>query len=297
MSRRRTLGPGGGLALGLLILGCAAGGAEAAVVDFALGWEDFEGEFEGELEGELEGPDEITLSNIPLEVMINRPGGQLTLVIPYTSIDRTGTVTMTMDGPTVIGAGGPGAPPYQTSRPGGSESGLGDIILREESYLLRGGKGKRPFLSWILDFKIPTADDTKGLGTGKRDWGLGLEYTQPLGKVFQLLGDASYRFMGSRDGLDTDDRVRLLAGFALVGGKSTWRVTFENVTPAVDRIPVFDKAGALTGNDREADDYRIARLDLTLRSGRGGTTRLTLTKGFTDAAEDLGIAIRLSTGN
>jgi hypothetical protein len=102
--------------------------------------------------------------------------------------------------------------------------------------------------------------------------------------------------MGSRDGLDTDDRVRLLAGFALVGRKSTWRVTFENITPAVDPIPVYDALGVPIGM-LEADDYRIARLDLTQRSGRGGTTRLTLTKGLTDAAEDLGFAIRFSTGN
>jgi hypothetical protein len=287
MSRVGTRGWGGGLALGLLVLACAAGSVEAAAVDFALGWENFEGEFEG--------LDEITLSNIPFEIVINRTGGSLKLIIPYTSIEGTGNVTMTMDGPTVIGAGGPGKPDYQTSRAGGSESGIGDIILREETYLLRGGKGKRPFLSWILDFKIPTADDTKGLGTGERDWGIGLKYIQPLGKVLQILGDASYRFMGTRSELDFDDRVRLLAGFALIGQRSNWRVTVENVTPAVDPLPVFDAMGTTIGA-READDYRAARLELTVRSLRGGTTRFMLSKGLTDGAEDLGFAIRFSTG-
>ncbi len=272
-----------GLALSL----AAAASAGAAVVDFALGWQRFEGEFEG--------GDEITLEQIPLEIEINRRGGRLTIVVPQYRIEGTGTVTMSMDGPMLIGAGGPGAPSHQRSRPGGSESGLGDIILREESYLVRGGEGRRPFVSWILDLKIPTADEKEGLGTGERDWGVGFKYVQPLGRVFQILGDVSYRFMGDPGSIDIDDRVRLMAGFAFVTSGSRWRVVVENVTPAVDMVPVYDTAGTPIGL-LEADDYRVARLDLLVRSQRGGTTRFTVTKGLTDSAEDLGFAIRFSSG-
>ncbi|MCZ6695036.1 MAG: hypothetical protein O7A63_00715 [Acidobacteria bacterium] len=274
---------------GLALLLCAPGGARAAAVDFALGRYSYEGDFEGD--------DEITLSSIPLEMTIHRPGGRLTIILPYTRIKGTGRVTMTMDGPMVIGAGGPGAPSYQRSRAGGSESGLGDIILRDESYLKRGGKGNSPFVSWMFEWKIPTADHKKGLGTGERDWSLGLRYIQPLGNSFQLLGDFNFRFMGSRSGLDIDDRVRLMAGFAVVTPRARWQAEIENVTPGVRSLQVFDMNGMPTAAMIEADDYRVIRGTLLMRSSGGGTTGLIITKGLTDSAEEIGFAIRLSTGS
>ncbi len=273
---------------GLALLLGAAGGARAAEVDLALGWYQYEGEFEG--------VNEITLENIPLEMIINRPSGRLSIILPYTKIRGTGQVTMTMDGPMLIGAGGPGAPTYQTSRAGGSQSGLGDIILRDESYLKRGGKGKSPFVSWMFEWKIPTANDKKGLGTGERDWSLGLKYIQPLGKTFQLLGDLNYRFMGSRNELKIDDRIRLVAGFAIVTTRARWQAVFENVTPGVENVPLYDMLGAPTGMTIEADDYRVVRGTLMMRSLRGGMTGLIVSKGLTDSAEEIGFALRISTG-
>ena len=272
---------------GLILLLGAPGGVRAAAVDFALGWYNYEGEFEG--------ANEITLENIPLEMIINRRGGRLSIILPYTKIKGTGQVTMTMDGPMLIGAGGPGRPPYQTSRAGGSESGLGDIILRDESYLKRGGKGQSPFVSWMFEWKIPTADHKKGLGTGERDWSLGLKYIQPLGKTFQLLGDFNYRFMGSRNGLKIDDRIRLMAGFAIVTTRARWQAVIENVTPGVEFVPLYNSGGAEIGV-LEADDYRVIRGTLLTRSLRGGVTGLIVTKGLTDSAEEIGFALRISTG-
>ena len=271
-----------------LILLCAPSGVRAAAVDFALGWYNYEGEFEG--------TNEITLRNIPLEMIINRRGGRLSIILPYTKIKGTGQVTMTMDGPMLIGAGGPGRPMYQTGRAGGSESGLGDIILRDESYLKRGGKGKSPFVSWIFEWKIPTADHKKGLGTGERDWSLGFKYIQPLGKTFQLLGDFNYRFMGSGGEVKIDDRIRLMAGFAIVTTRSRWQAVIENVTPGVERVPLYDSGGMPTGMTLEADDYRVIRGTLMTRSLRGGVTGLIVTKGLTDSAEEIGFALRISTG-
>lgn len=270
----------------LLPLACAATDARAAA-DLRYGVERYEGMF-----GSTE---EARLTQFPVQLVFTGRESQFTLILPYARIERTGNVTLTSDGPAVLGAGGPGRPGYQTTAPGKNESGLGDIILRQESFILRAGKGKKPFLSWVFDIKIPTADEKKGLGTGKRDWGVGLNYIQPLGKTFQILGDASYRFMGDPAGIEFDDRLRLAAGFALVVNRIALRALAENITPPLDTVPVFDLLEIATGTV-EVEDRRVARVDLTFRSNRGGTSRIGVTKGLNDSSEDLGLFLEFSSG-
>jgi hypothetical protein len=292
-SRTRRITPIGqnGARRALLILlaaACATTGAGAAAVDFRFGAERFEGEF-----GSTQ---EARLTQVPVQLVLTRQSSRLTLIFPYARIEQTGNVTFTADGPAVLGAGGPGRPGYQTAAAGATESGLGDIVLREEMFILRAGKGKRPFLSWILDLKVPTADEKKGLGTGKRDWGIGLSYVQPLGRAFQILGDASYRFMGDPEGIDFNDRQRLAAGFAVIVNRVAYRALVENVTPLLDEVPVFDDLGIPTLFPAEVEDRRVARVDLTVRSPLGGTTRIGVTKGLNDSSEDLGFFLEFSSG-
>lgn len=270
----------------LLSLACAATEAWAGA-DLRYGAERYEGMF-----GSTE---EARLTQFPVQLVFTGRESQFTLILPYARIEQTGNVTLTTDGPAVLGAGGPGRPGYQVSAAGENESGLGDIILRQESFVLRAGKGKKPFLSWVLDIKIPTADEKKGLGTGKRDWAVGLSYIQPLGKTFQILGDASYRFMGDPAGIEFDDRLRLAAGFALVVNRIGFRALVENVTPPLDTVSLFDLLGAQIGTV-EVEDRRVARADLTFRSNRGGTSRFGITKGLNDSSEDLGIFLEFSSG-
>jgi hypothetical protein len=269
------------------VLACATAGAQAAAVDFRLGAAIYEGEFGGF--------ESVRLEQFPAEMVVRRPTSRLTLSFPYVRVDRTGNVTLTADGPVVLGVGGPGRPSYQTSAAGASESGPGDLLLRQETVLLKAGKGGKPFVSFGLDLKLPTADQGKGLGTGKRDWGAGLSYVQPLGKVWQILADASYRFMGDPEGIDFQDRLRTAAGFAIVFERVAWRAIVENIPPVLEQVTVFDPGGTPVGI-REVEDRRTARLDLTFRSAAGGTTRLGVSRGLTDSSEDLGLFLELSSG-
>ncbi|HEU4402136.1 MAG TPA: hypothetical protein VFT43_08530, partial [Candidatus Polarisedimenticolia bacterium] len=111
----------------------------------------------------------------------------------------------------------------------------------------------------------------------------------------QILGDAGYRFMGDPSGVNFNNRRRLSAGLGFVANRLTWRLLAENLTPLLDTVPWFDAAGLPIGF-REVQDHRLARLDLTLRSLPGGTTRIGLTKGFNDSTEEYGFVLEFSTG-
>jgi hypothetical protein len=256
-------------------------------LDAAIGFERVEGEF---------GSDESrTLDRLYLQAEFGGAGSRFLILLPYLWIDRTGNVSLTAGGPIVLGAGGPGRPAWQESRAGEGESGVGDLYLRADTFLSRAGPGRRPALALILDLKWPTADERKGLGTGERDWGAGIDYVQPLGKVVQILGSASYRFMGSPEGVAFDDRLRLSAGVAFVSARTAWRLVGESLPPVLDQVPLFDAAGMPAGL-RDVEDYRTARGEVAIRSGGGGSTRLFVLAGLNDSSPDLGFGLAFSSG-
>ena len=260
-----------------------------AAFDIRLGYFEWQGEFESLQENQI--------VNMPLEVTVNGEMARLFITIPYTKIDRTGNLLFTPEGPAVIGTGGPGKPPFQTSPAGSSASGLGDILLREEMFLVKAGKGKRPAVSFVLDYKFATADQEDGLGTGESDWGGGLKYVQPAGKVFQILGDATYRFTGDPTGTNFNDRLRLGFGVAMVFKSSLWRLYGQTVDPILDEVAVFDSAGlGIPIGTVEAEDYRNVRLDVAYVTGRGGTVRMGVSQGLNDFSEDFGWYVVISSG-
>ncbi|HXH27472.1 MAG TPA: hypothetical protein VNL37_00395 [Candidatus Polarisedimenticolia bacterium] len=280
----------GRVLLGVGLALAAGGAAFGAGVDFRFGGALTRGDFGGD--------STIELIEAPLELVMQRPAARFTISVPWVRIDRTGLVVPTPDGPAVLGidAGGAGRPSFQTSPPGGRQSGLGDVTLREETYLLRAGGGLRPWLALVLDLKLSTADESKGLGTGRRDWGAGLDYVQPLGKTWQILAGGGKRFMGDPKGLDFNDRRHLRAGFAIVTSRVAVRAQAETVTPLLDEVPAYNAAGVPIGL-RKVDDRRTATVDVTFRSPLGGTTRVGVVKGLTNASEDFGVMVTFSTGS
>jgi hypothetical protein len=85
-----------------------------------------------------------------------------------------------------------------------SESGLGDIIIRGGTVLVPEGPGGFS-LNGALALKLPTADDTKGLGTGQADYGA---------------------FLGMHQRID-DWKLSLLGGYILVGEPSS--INYNNI--------------------------------------------------------------------
>ena len=254
----------------------------AADIDLAIGLERVEGTF---LSAGSRRFDQLFL-----QAEFGGAGSRLTVRLPYLRVDHTGNVAPTPDGPIIVGAGGPGSPAWQESAPGDGESGIGDLSLRSDSYLVRAGKGNRPALSLVIDLKWPTASEKKGLGTGEYDYGAGLDYLQPLGRHFQILGAASYRFMGSPEGTDFDNRLRLFAGFAVVTPHTVWRLVGESISPVLDEVPVFDATGTAVGMT-SVDDYRIVRGEAVFRNQAGGSMRLYALTGLNDSSPDLGFGI------
>lgn len=284
-SRRSTRLPAAAIALA--VAAACAGRTDAAAFEASIGFERVEGEF---------GSDENRrFDQMFVQTKFGGAGSRLLVRLPYLRVDRTGNVTTTADGPIVLGRGGPGRPAWQESDAGEGESGIGDVYLRSDTFLSRAGQGKRPALAFVLDLKWPTADEKSGLGTGEMDWGAGLDYVQPLGKVVQILGVAHYRFMGSPEGVVFDDRLRLSVGLAFVSAHATWRIVGENSPPVLDQVPLLDAAGMPAGF-LDVEDYRTARGEVVIRSGDGGSTRIYALTGLNDSSPNLGFGIVLSSG-
>jgi hypothetical protein len=245
-------------------------------------------------EGSFLGDDGIALDDLWIQGEFGGASSRLVVRVPYIRIDHTGLVTEAADAPIILGAGGPGKPPWQTSDAGDSRKGLGDVLVRSETYMVRAGQGKRPALSLIVDFKWATASKDNGLGTGEGDWSAGLDYVQPLSMRFQILGAASYRWMGSPSGVQFDNRIRLQAGFAFILAHSFWRLVGENVTPALSEVPLYDADGVPVGTVDVAD-YRVVRGEFVYKSAAGGSTRIYLLTGLNDSSPDLGFGVSFAS--
>ncbi len=118
----------------------------------------------------------------------------------------------------IIGGRVPRAPqPVSTRRqppPGRAttEEGLGDVLL-QGSYILLEEKGLRPEVSGFAEIKFPTADSSKGLGTGEFDETIGLGLEKKFDTWTTSL-DASYTFVGSPPGASLDNSFGWSAGLA-----------------------------------------------------------------------------------
>jgi len=258
------------------------GMAAAAGIDLAIGFERQEGEFHSD--------DTRRLDQVYLQFELGGSGSRFLMRLPYWRIDRIGNVTATPDGPILVGAGGPGRPPWQESEAGEKEAGLGDLYLRTETLLMQAGKGKRPALILVSDLKWPTADESRGLGTGEYDWGIGIDYIQPMSKAAQFLGSAAYRFMGSPEDADFENRLRFLIGFAFVTSRTTWRIVGESLSPVLDQVPLFDATGTAIAL-QDVEDSRIARGEMAIRSSAGGSVRFYVLTGLNDSSPDLGFGL------
>ena len=99
----------------------------------------------------------------------------------------------------------------KTSGVNRTESGLGDIMVRAGAVLfLENAAGFSA--NGSVAVKLPTADETKGLGTGETDYGAFASMQQRL-QAFKLSVMAGYLRTGDPSGLDYDDGFSF--GFSL----------------------------------------------------------------------------------
>ena len=149
--------------------------------------------------------------------------GDLSVTIPYISQTSSSEVT-TIDGTVFQIKRAPGPPV--------TNSGIGDLVLRGSYYLLSESR-KVPFdLNLTAKIKVPTADDSRGLGTGEFDTGVGLEFAKTLPSGFTGYLDIYYTAIGDPPGFDLEDRVSFDAGFSRrLAPKWTMSAFYEESTP------------------------------------------------------------------
>jgi len=204
---------------------------------------------------------------LPMVFVFSSERQELRVTIPYLSI-RTSQPVLYVNGEVIAPA------------PGGStsESGLGDVVVQDEAFLLRG-TARRPWVSGILRIKLPTADDTKGLGSGEPDYGAGVAILQPLGSAWSLIGSWLYIARGDPAGLDFRDTSWLTVGLhRRLSERSSWHAFYDRRQSVIEGNP--DLADCSVGYDRALS--------------RGITLRSSLFIGVSDTAEDFGLSVGFS---
>lgn len=125
-----------------------------------------------------------------------------------------------------------------------TEDGLGDILL-EGAYVLLEERDLIPELSPFVLIKFPTADSSRGLGTGEFDEVLGINLVKVLGERWTAHLELSYTFVGS------PPHVALEHSFG-------WSVGISyDVTPSLRLATYLEGATAVSRREQNPLDLRF----------------------------------------
>ena len=125
---------------------------------------------------------------VPLSIRRLFDSGDLTLIVPYVRITSNGAVTFVNGVPTRIQTAG------START--TNEGLGDVMLKGRYYIV-DEQEYLPAIGLTAHVKAPTADASKGLGTGDWDEGAGLEISKFLSENWVGFLDGGYSVIGN----------------------------------------------------------------------------------------------------
>jgi hypothetical protein len=87
-----------------------------------------------------------------------------------------------------------------------TKGGVGDMILKGRYYAV-DEHGLLPTIALVAKIKFPTADESKGLGTGKFDEGVGMEISRTFLRDFIAYVDVSYTIIGSPAGTHLNNQT------------------------------------------------------------------------------------------
>jgi hypothetical protein len=202
-------------------------------------------------------------------------GGQPTPTLPGRCLKESGTVVDT-DKPECLALlnAGQGVTAGQKV----TNSGLGDIILRGRYYAVEE-KEYVPLIALTTRIKIPTASESKGLGTGALDHGYGVELSKMLGDKWITFLDGGYNFIGDPEGRELQNQYWFDVGGGHYLTKSFLvSVYYEEYRSLVsDRVNIRDFFFAF--NYKASDAWRF----------NGGVTA-----GVSNSAPDYGVSLGTS---
>jgi hypothetical protein len=158
--------------------------------------------------------------------------------------------------------------------------GFGDLVFRGRYYALEdpGVDSLVPALTPFLKVKAPTADASKGLGTGEWDVGFGLEFDKQFREFF-LLGDVGYTFIGDPPGQTLRNRPSASLGIG------------RSFTPMLAVTLLLDwRRSLVRGHDDPLELVGVVQVKLA----RGLTLAPFSFVGLTDGSPAFGIGAELS---
>lgn len=113
-----------------------------------------------------------------------------------------------------------------------TENGLGDIIVRGGSVLLpENAAGLSVYASAAV--KLPTAEESKGLGTGEADFGVYAAVDQRL-QAYKLTVNTGYLLTGDPEGREYNDGFSFGCGLSRSFARTTVYTTYEQYPAVVD---------------------------------------------------------------
>jgi hypothetical protein len=164
-------------------------------------------------------------------------------------------------------------PPATDIAPAISACGFGDIVVRGRYYVL-DERGWLPTIAVRGHVKAPTADASRGLGTGRPDEGIGVEISRMFrGGVMAML-DGGYTVIGQPAGVDYDNTWWYDVGIGQNFGRGTVNVSV-----------FFSEYRAIVPGFANARDILVA---VNVKGTSGWRIQLAGEKGLSDGAPDHG---------
>lgn len=221
--------------------------------------------------GDYGQADDATVHYVPFNYQLGVANWQFEVSAAYLRLAGSGDILLNAGG--VVGRS-----EFDIARGAVAESGIGDVVIAA-TYQLPAFDANDFFFDIGVDIKIPTADESRSLGTGAKDYGFKLDIYKLIGE-YTTFSTLEYKVRG-RSSLfpDIESSFNLTLGFAYP----------VNETWSAGLIYDFRQAAVATFDDtHEVVPY------VTWQQSSHWSWMSYLVKGFTEDSADIAAGIQAS---
>ena len=178
--------------------------------------------------GSYGAPEDTKIFLAPFSVRAKSGPFRASVTVPYLHIDGPANVVGSVNGGAVVID--PNRPTTRETR-----SGLGDLSLTG-TYTLPDAATGGLDVDLTGRVKLPTASDSKGLGTGKTDFGVSADISKTMG-AWSPFVTVGYRWLGEPAGVDLKNTVSASVGTSvIVGGTGVFIVSYDYTSKTSDLV-------------------------------------------------------------